>query len=572
MCREAQDQLRAKSPGLALPLDDVRKRRARILRGRRFYPNTAFMTEFYEAMLARDHRFDGKFFVAVKTTGVYCRPICPARPKRQNVEFFTDAASAELAGYRPCLRCRPECAPLSPAWWGKKAVVQRALKLIARNEFHQTNEDRFAQRLGLSARHLRRVFKEEIGQTPKQIADANRLNFARKLIVETEMSITTVARTAGFASLRRFNDAFQRRFRRAPSQLRRLQPRIDGRDGIELKLAFRPPYDWQSLIRFYQSHPIPGIERVSGDSFERLFRIDNTIGFFAVQAMAGEPELNLRIVTEDPRILFEVVSRVRRMFDLDSDPILIANIFAQNPLLSKLYARFPGLRLPGGWDPFETAVCSILGQLVSAEQRCNLVEQLVRGYGEEIAHPIAGEKAYLFPGAALLAECDLDKVRTTPGRKEAIREFSRRVLSGAISLSEAQDPLSFRKALLETKGIGAWSAEYISLRSIGDTDAFPSTDLILKRVLQLYPDLDLQAIKPWRSYAAVYLWKGFATMLSKRRRSNNAVVLQRDPVSRRQTQVGGQRQRAGRRSLGKGTPESSKARYRETRPAPSDFS
>ena len=537
------------------------------------YPNTAFMmADFYQAMLARDYRFDGKFFVAVKTTGVYCRPICPARPKRQNVEFFPDAASAELAGYRPCLRCRPECAPLSPAWWGKKAVVQRALKLIARNEFHQTDEDRFAERLGLSARHLRRLFKEEIGQTPKQIADANRLNFARKLIVETEMPIMTVARTAGFASLRRFNDGFQRRFRRAPSQLRRLHPKTDGGDGIELKLSFRPPYDWQSLIRFYQSHPIPGVEWVTGDSFERLFRIGDTIGFFGVQAMAGEPQLKLRILTGDPRILFEVVSRVRRMFDLDSDPILIANSFAQCSLLAKLYDRFPGLRLPGGWDPFETAICSILGQLVSAEQRCNLVGQLVRGYGEEIAHPMSGEKAYLFPGADILAECDLDKVRTTLARKEAIREFSRRVLSGAILLSEAQDPLLFRKALLETKGIGPWSAEYISLRSIGDTDAFPRTDLILKRVLELHPDLDLQAIKPWRAYAAIYLWKGFAAILSKRKRSNeHAVVLQGDAIARRKTQIGGQRHRAGRRSLGKGTPQPSKARYRETRSAPPDF-
>jgi AraC family transcriptional regulator of adaptative response / DNA-3-methyladenine glycosylase II len=301
--------------------DDVRKRRANILRPGFVYPNTAFMmADFYQAMLARDHRFDGKFFVAVKTTGVYCRPICPARPKRQNVEFFPDATSAESAGYRPCLRCRPECAPLSPAWWGKKAVVQRALKLIAGNEFHRTDEERFAERLGLSARHLRRLFKEEIGQTPKQIADANRLNFARKLMVETEMPIMTVARTAGFASLRRFNDAFQRRFRRVPSQLRRLRPKTDGGEGIELKLSFRPPYDWQSLIRFYQSHPIPGVERVAGDSFQRLFRIGDTIGFFGVQAMAGEPQLRLRILTGDPRVLFEVVSRENVRFRFRSHP------------------------------------------------------------------------------------------------------------------------------------------------------------------------------------------------------------------------------------------------------------
>jgi AraC family transcriptional regulator, regulatory protein of adaptative response / DNA-3-methyladenine glycosylase II len=522
------------------------------------------MNDFYEAMLARDYRFDGKFFVAVKTTGVYCRPICPARPKRENVKFFTDAASAESAGYRPCLRCRPECAPLSPAWWGKKAVVQRALKLIARNEFYHTSEELFAERLGVSARHLRRLFEEEIGQTPKQIADNNRLNFARKLIVETEMPIMTVARTAGFLSLRRFNDAFQKRFRRAPSQLRKTGSKSDSEDGIVLKLSFRPPYDWQTIIRFFQSHPIPGIERVTADYFERVFRIGNTIGFLQVRAMVGEPQLKLRIVTGDPTILFEVVSRIRRMFDLDSDPVLIANSFAQNSLLSKFYDRFPGLRLPGGWDPFETAVCSILGQLVSAEQRCHLVAQLVRGYGEEIIHPISGEKAWLFPGSDTLARSDLGKVKTTIARREAIREFSRRVLSGAISLSEAQDPLSFRKTLLETKGIGPWSAEYISLRSIGDTDAFPRTDLILKRVLKLHPDLNLDAIKPWRSYAAIYLWKGFAQILSKRKRRNeHDAVLQGDDISRRETQIGRKRQGVGRRSLGTGTPQPSKARHAE---------
>ncbi len=530
------------------------------------------MNDFYQALLARDYRFDGKFFVGVKTTGVYCRPICPAKPKRENIEFFTDAASAELAGYRPCLRCRPECAPLSPAWWGKKAVVQRALKLIARNEFHHTNEDLFAERLGMSARHLRRLFEEEIGQTPKQIADNNRLNLARKLIVETEMPIRTVVRTAGFLSLRRFNDAFQKRFRRTPSRLRKVRLKSDGRDGIELRLSFRPPYDWKTIVRFYQSHPILGIERVTPDHFERVFRIGDTIGFLQIKAMVDEAQLKLRVVTENPKILFEVVSRVRRMFDLDSDPILIANSFAQNSLLSKLCDRFPGLRLPGGWDPFETAVCSILGQLVSAEQRCHLVGQLVRGYGEEIAHPISGEKAYLFPGPDILAESDLSEVKTTIARKETIREFSRRVLSGAISLSEAQDPLSFREALLETKGIGPWSAEYISLRAVGDTDAFPRTDLILKRVLELHPDLDLDAIKPWRSYAAIYLWKGFAEVLSRRKKKNeHDAILQGDEVSHRETQIGGKRSSAGRGSLGGRTPKPGKARHAEARSAPASL-
>ena len=529
------------------------------------------MKDLYAAVLARDYRFDGKFFVAVKTTGVYCRPICPARPKLENVEFFPDAASAEKAGYRPCLRCRPECAPLSPAWFGKKAVVQRALKLIARNEFHGANEDEFAARLGMSARHLRRLFEEEIGQTPKQVSDNNRLNFARKLIVETDMALMRVARTAGFRSLRRFNDAFQKRFRRPPSQLRKVRLNGDTSDGIDLKLSFRPPYDWRSIIRFYQTHLIPGIESATESFFERVFRIGGTIGSFRVQAIPGVPQLNLRIIAEDPTILFEIVSRVRRMFDLDLDPMLIASCFAPVPLLSKLYTRFPGLRLPGGWDAFETAVCSILGQLVSAAQRVHLVSQLVRGYGELVVHPVSGEKTRLFPRPEILAQSDLSEVKTTMARKEAIRDFSRRVLSGAISLSEAQDPTAFRKALLETKGLGPWSAEYISLRAIGDTDAFPRTDLILKRALELYPELDLERIKPWRSYAAIYLWKGFAQTLAKRERRNEHVaVLQGNRIASRQTEAGRERQRPGRGSLGTGTSKPSEIRHIEARSAPPD--
>ena len=527
------------------------------------------MKDFYKALAARDYRFDGKFFVAVKTTGVYCRPICPARPKRENVIFFPDAASAEAAGYRPCLRCRPECAPLSPAWWGKRAVVQRALKLIANHGLHhKTNENEFAERLGVSARHLRRLFESEIGRTPKQIADANRLNFARSLIVETHMPITTVARSVGFASLRRFNDAFKKRFQRAPSQLRK-GSKSENTDGIELKLSFRPPYDWQNLIRFFETHPIPGVERIEENSFERVFRIDGAVGSVRVQPATGKPQLRVSVVTQDPKILCEVVSRVRRMFDLDSDPMLIATCFAQVPLLASLVGRFPGLRVPGCWDPFESAVCSILGQVVSAAQRASLVDQLVLGYGEEINHPVTGAQVYLFPTPATLASADLSEVNTSIARREAVRDFSRRVLSGAISLSEAQDPVKFRKALLETKGLGAWSAEYISLRSIGDTDALPRTDLILKRVLALHPDLDLELVKPWRAYAAIYLWKAFAQTLSKRRNTNDT-ILQRDGIAGGQTQTDRKLRRAGRRPVGAGTPGSSEDRGSQTRPAPSD--
>ncbi|MGH7796837.1 MAG: DNA-3-methyladenine glycosylase family protein [Candidatus Binatia bacterium] len=288
-----------------------------------------------------------------------------------------------------------------------------------------------------------------------------------------------------------------------------------GSDGIEMNLPFKSPYDWPAIIRFYQSHLIPGIERVVENSFERVFRIENTIGFVRVRAMAGEAQLKARIVPEDPNIRLEVMRRIRKMFDLNCNPVLIAKSFGRIPLLARLCDRFPGLRMARGWDPFETAVCAILGQLVSAQQRASLIGQVVSNYGDKITDPSSGERARLFPGAETLARFDLSAVRTTAARREAIRDFSRRVLSGAISLADAQDPAAFRKALLETKGLGQWSAEYISLRAIGDTDAFPKTDLILKRVLELHPDLDLARIKPWRSYAAIYLWKEFAQTLSK---------------------------------------------------------
>jgi AraC family transcriptional regulator of adaptative response / DNA-3-methyladenine glycosylase II len=530
------------------------------------------MKDLYLAFLARDRRFDGKFVVAVKTTGIYCRPICPARPNLENVEFFPDAAAAERAGYRPCMRCRPECAPLSPAWLGKSAVVQRALKLIARNAFDRTNEEAFAARLGVSGRHLRRLFTQEIGQTPKQIYDSTRLNFARKLIVETDIALAAIARTTGFNSLRRFNDAFQKRFRQPPSRLRKAGSKSAGAGSVDLKLSFRPPYDWPTLLRFYQTHPIPGVETTGENSFARVFRIGQTIGCFQVQPVPDAAQLSLKIVTDDPRVLFDVVQRVRRMFDLDSDPMLIASRFAAVPVLANLHSRFPGLRLPGGWDGYEVGVCAILGQLVSAPQRAQLVGQLVGGYGEQIVHPISGDKVRLFPRAETLAAADLRAVKTTAARKESIRDFSRRVLSGAISLSEAQDPLAFRRALLETKGLGPWSAECISLRALGDTDAFPKTDLILRRAVALHPDLDLEKIRPWRSYAAIYLWREFAHALSRPERSKKyGVVLQGNRLAGRQAQADRKRQRAGRCAMGTGKNHPSNPRRTKARPASPDL-
>jgi AraC family transcriptional regulator, regulatory protein of adaptative response / DNA-3-methyladenine glycosylase II len=285
--------------------------------------------------------------------------------------------------------------------------------------------------------------------------------------------------------------------------------------SVEVDLPYRRPYDWHTIIRFYQSHSIPGVERVTDDHFERLFRIGGAIGFVRVQRIAGAPRLRLRITPDDSKVVAEVVKRVIKMFDLDCNPALIAESFAHSPLLARLCVRFPGLRVPRGWDPFETAICSILGQLVSAQQRSKLIAQLVENYGDPALDSLSGERSRLFPPAKVLANTDLSALKTTRARREAIRTLSRRVMSGDVSLDHAQDPILFRKALLDIPGLGPWSAEYISLRAIGDTDAFPRTDLILKRALALHPELDLDSIRPWRSYAAIYLWKAFAQTLSK---------------------------------------------------------
>lgn len=465
---------------------------------------------FYKAMLARDYRFDGKFFIGVKTTGIYCRPICPAKPKKENVEFFLTAPAAEKSGYRPCLRCRPESAPLSPAWCGKTATVQRALRVISQDGFFEADEDQFAGRFGVTARHLRRLFIEEVGLTPKQIAFNNRLGFARKLIVESNLSMTAVAMTAGFSSLRRFNDAFKKRFRRAPTQLRKRRE-LTKSNEIELTLSYRPPLDWNALLAFYRSHQIASVETVNESAYERVFRIGETVGWLQVTQAQRDPQLRLKVSTEDPTHLFAIAQKIRQMFDLDSDPVLMANSFRAHKFLTTLWNKYPGLRLARGWDPFETAVGTVLGQLVSVTQARRLVAQLVENYGEKAVHPLTGAEVLLFPTPQILANSDLLAVKTTQARRVAIRELSRLASLGGVELFGAQ--------LLSIPGIGPWSAEYISLRALGDTDSFPGTDLILKRAIERHPDLDLEKIRPWRSYAAVYLWRHYAHELSRQKRN-----------------------------------------------------
>lgn len=357
---------------------------------------------FLRALDSRDYRFDGRFFVGVKTTGIYCRPICPAKPKRENIEFYRTALAAERAGYRPCLRCRPESAPNSPAWIGTSAVVKRALNLVSEGALFESSETGLAEKFGLTARHLRRLVVKEIGLTPKQISDTQRLNFARTLIVETDLPISQIAFSSGFNSLRRFNDAFQTRFTRTPSQIRRKTGNASS--TLALNLTYRPPYNWQALLDFFRSHMTVGVEYIDDISYSRL-HVDESTGKPCLIRVSNDEKkhsLRLEVTGASPSSLFAISRRIRRMFDLDSDPVLIANAFAESKILTDLYKQHPGLRIPRGWDPFETAVCTVLGQLVSVEQGCRCSEQLVLEHGTKIKHPFGDEFHSIFPSPEML--------------------------------------------------------------------------------------------------------------------------------------------------------------------------
>jgi AraC family transcriptional regulator, regulatory protein of adaptative response / DNA-3-methyladenine glycosylase II len=461
--------------------------------------------KYYQAMLARDYRFDGKFFVGVKTTGIYCRPICPAKPKRENVEFFPNHLDAEKAGYRPCLRCRPESAPQSGAWMGKSAMVQRAIKMLNQSQTLSFSEDQFAEKFGVSARHLRRVFVEEVGKTPKQLAAENRLNLARKLVVETNLPMTQIVYASGFESIRRFNDAFKARFARAPSELRKKKLESLG-GALAVTLSYRPPFDFKNLLKFYRNHGIAQLERFEENQMIRVISFGHEVGILKI---SDEPEfcrLKVEIDFPNTAYLHVILAKVRTMFDLDSDPVIVANSLEVDPGIKKLLKKYPGVRLPSGWDPFEVAISTILGQLVSVSSGRKLVGDLVEFLGEDSGLENQGKKIKLFPTPQMIAEADLSELKTTRRRKETLRAFAGAVSKGEVSLEATQSVEDFYSSLMGIKGIGPWTADYMALKVIRNADAFPKSDLIIARALSLHPLEKINLMSPWRGYVAVLLW------------------------------------------------------------------
>ena len=445
----------------------------------------------YRALQARDARFDGLFFTAVRTTKIFCRPVCPARtPLRRNVEFFANAAAAQVAGYRPCLRCRPEVAPDLPVWAGTSATVNRALRLIEEGALDEGSTGRLAERLGVTDRHLRRLFLEHVGVPPILVAQTRRTLFAKKLITETTLPFSEVAFAAGFASLRRFNEAIRATYQRNPKELRRVAPAGSGAASvIELKLHYRPPYDWNALLNFVGPRAIPGLEAVEGRSYRR-----NGI---SVVHNPSQHCLIARIHPGGASGLRSRVDQIRSFFDLRANTREIAAHLGRSPLMKEVVRRHPGMRLPGCWDPFELAIRAILGQQVTVKGASTLAGRLVKHFGA--------------PSPLTLADADLGCVGLPKARQETIRAFARSVADEQIRLDGSIETREFVARLCELPGIGPWTANYIAMRALGDPDAFPASDLGLLKATGASSPRRLEQIaeawRPWRSYAALYLWE-----------------------------------------------------------------
>jgi AraC family transcriptional regulator, regulatory protein of adaptative response / DNA-3-methyladenine glycosylase II len=467
------------------------------------------------ARLARDARFDGKFFIGVESTKIYCRPICRSRTSKEcNVRYFLSAAAATEAGYRPCLRCRPEASPGTAAWGGTQNTVSRALRLISESGLQDGGVEALADRLGVGARHLRRLFLRHLGATPTAVEQTRRLHFAKKLIDETRLPMGQVAMAAGFGCVRRFNDAIQKTYHRTPTQIRRLAPKADAptENEYQFHLHFRPPYNWKRLLEFLAARATAGVEAVDGATYRRSIWLQGRPGFLEISLNEASNALAVRVQIGDPRLLFCVIERVRAMFDLNADWAVIAKTLRSDAAMAARVHAEPGLRVPGCWDPFELTIRAILGQQLSVKAATTLAGRLAQAYGKSFDAPPA--LTHLFPLPSVLADANLAGIGLTTARAETIRAFARAACEGRIGFDGIVNLSEFRERLCEIPGIGKWTAEYIAMRALRDPDAFPADDLGLRRKSGDCTAAELEtraeAWRPWRAYAAMLLWQSAA--------------------------------------------------------------
>jgi AraC family transcriptional regulator, regulatory protein of adaptative response / DNA-3-methyladenine glycosylase II len=464
------------------------------------------------ARMARDARFDGLFFIAVKSTGIYCRPVCPApSPKPKNIVYYPNAAAATAAGFRPCLRCRPELSPNAMQHHYQDEWVNRALALIADGELQEGSVETLAAKIGLSTRQIRRLFLTGLGATPIAVHTTRRLLLAKQLLTETGLPMTQIALASGFKSLRRFNAAFAEGCGMPPTAIRRLRSEAPS-GSLTLRLAYRPPFDFSLMLAFLAKRAIPGIEHISDISYERVIGpIDNST-WICVTADPVKPELRLEISDTDPRMIHDIVQRTRRLFDLDADLRAVHQVLKSSALLKKAIKRRPGLRVPGCWDGFELAVRAVLGQQISVAGATTLTKRLVEQYGEDrMAKRENLDRA--FPKPEAIANASLEKIGLPKSRATTLRFMAQALIDGEIDFQAGQNMDAFVKKFTSLPGIGPWTAHYVAMRALRQPDAFPAGDLILQQVMggdtrlsEKETETRSQAWRPWRAYSVLHLW------------------------------------------------------------------
>lgn len=468
----------------------------------------------YRALVARDVRFDGVFFVGVKTTGIYCRPICTARtPRRTSCLFFPSAAAAERAGFRPCLRCRPE---LSPGQAPVDAASRVAHAVAARIEAGALNDDgnleKLAEEFQLCSRQVRRVVRKELGVSPVELAQTHRLLLAKRLLSETQLPAVEIAFASGFGSVRRFNAAFRSRYRLSPTQLRRVPKRTESGATLKLSLAYRPPLAWEVMLRFLAARATPGVECVSGGEYYRTAAVGNHRGWLSAAPVAGRSLISVEISNSLVSALGAVLARLKNLFDLHARPDVIDGRLAGDRRLAPLVARLPGLRVPGAFSGFELAVRAVLGQQVSVRGATTLAGRLAEAFGEPIETPL-GCLSRLSPAAERIAAAsreELCRAGITSARADCLHALARAVADGELRLSPTPAAEAVVGRLLELPGIGEWTAQYIALRALRWPDAFPGGDLGIRKALNIRTAREAitaaEAWRPWRAYAAMHLW------------------------------------------------------------------
>lgn len=470
----------------------------------------------YHSLNARDSRFDGQFYVGVTSTGIYCRPICPTRvPRRDNCRFFANAASAEQQGFRPCLRCRPELAPGKAPMDNVGRVAAAAVARIEAGALNDAGFDALAAEMGLSGRQLRRSIEREYGVTPVELAQTRRLLLAKQLLTETQIRITEVAFASGFSSLRRFNHLFRTRYRLSPTDLRRGKPVVAGGDMVTLRLAYRPPLDWEALMGFLVGRGAAGVEAIDGERYLRAVRIGECAGWIAAAPIKNEAALRVDVAVSLLPVLTPLLARLRRLFDLDANPQAIHEHLSRDVRLSPSLTRRPGLRVPGAFDGFELALRAVLGQQISVKAATTVFGRFAKAYGEPVQTPFPA-LLHTGPRAALIAAASLEELTALGlmrARAVTVSALARAVCDGTVRLEPGVDPEQATAALKELPGIGDWTAQYVAMRALRDPDAFPASDLGIYRSLGVSKPRDALAAaeswRPWRAYAVLHLWLGY---------------------------------------------------------------